>query len=54
VPATCAKPGDSSGGSQATAWKIKSPDGAAKKPGLNPGTLSSRLKKLGIQRPHAH
>jgi formate hydrogenlyase transcriptional activator len=36
---------------QATAWKIKGPDGAASKLGLNPGTLYSRMKKLGIQRP---
>jgi len=39
---------------QATAWKIKGPDGAARKLGLNPGTLYSRMKKLGIQRPAAH
>jgi len=39
---------------QATAWKIKGPDGAARKLGLNPGTLYSRMKKLGIQRPQAH
>ena len=36
---------------QATNWKIKGPDGAASKLGLNPGTLYSRMKKLGIQRP---
>jgi DNA-binding NtrC family response regulator/PAS domain-containing protein len=36
---------------QATAWKIKGPDGAASKLRLNPGTLYSRMKKLGIQRP---
>ena len=36
---------------QATHWKIKGPDGAASKLGLNPGTLYSRMKKLGIQRP---
>ncbi len=36
---------------EATAWKIKGPDGAAQKLGLNPGTLYSRMKKLGIQRP---
>ena len=36
---------------QASAWKIKGPDGAASKLGLNPGTLYSRMKKLGIRRP---
>ena len=34
-----------------TGWKIKGPDGAARKLGLNPGTLYSRMKKLGLQRP---
>jgi DNA-binding NtrC family response regulator len=38
---------------QATHWKIKGPDGAASKLGLNPGTLYSRMKNLGIQRPTA-
>jgi transcriptional regulator with GAF, ATPase, and Fis domain len=38
---------------QATAWKIKGPDGAAKRLGLNPGTLYSRMKKLGVRRPVA-
>lgn len=32
-------------------WKIKGPGGAAEKLGLNPGTLYSRMKKLGIKRP---
>jgi DNA-binding NtrC family response regulator len=36
---------------QATGWKIKGPDGAATKLGLNPGTLYSRMKKLAIHRP---
>ena len=36
---------------QATAWKIKGPDGAASRLGINPGTLYARMKKLGIQRP---
>jgi transcriptional regulator with GAF, ATPase, and Fis domain len=36
---------------EATAWKIKGADGAARKLGLNPATLYSRMKKLGIQRP---
>ncbi len=35
---------------QATDWKIKGQDGAATKLGLNPGTLYSRMKKLGIKR----
>jgi len=34
-----------------TRWKIKGPDGAAQVLGLNPGTLYSRMKKLGIRRP---
>jgi transcriptional regulator with GAF, ATPase, and Fis domain len=38
---------------QATGWKIKGPDGAAGRLGLKPGTLYSRMKKLGIQRPPA-
>ncbi len=35
----------------AAAWKIKGPGGAARRLGLNPGTLYSRMKKLGIERP---
>lgn len=31
-------------------WRIDGPLGAAKQLGLNPGTLRSRLKKLGIKR----
>jgi transcriptional regulator with GAF, ATPase, and Fis domain len=38
---------------EATGWKIKGPDGAATRLALNPGTLYSRMKKLGIQRPQA-
>jgi DNA-binding NtrC family response regulator len=34
-----------------TGWHIKGPNGAAVELGLNPGTLYSRMKKLGI-RPH--
>ena len=34
-----------------TSWKIKGPGGAAQILGLNPGTLYSRMKKLGIRRP---
>jgi len=37
--------------SSASEWKIKGPDGAAMKPGINPGTFYSRMKKLGVQRP---
>ena len=36
---------------QATGWKIKGADGAARRLGLNPGTLYARMKKLGIRRP---
>lgn len=36
---------------QATSWKIKGADGAARRLGLNPGTLYARMKKLGIRRP---
>ena len=36
---------------QAAGWKIKGPDGAARRLGLNPGTLYARMKKLGIGRP---
>ena len=32
-------------------WKIKGPGGAAEQLGLNPATLYSRMKKLGIKRP---
>ena len=38
---------------QATGWKIKGSDGAARRLGLNPGTLYARMKKLGIRRPAA-
>jgi chemotaxis protein methyltransferase CheR len=34
-----------------THWKIEGINGAAQALGLNPGTLRSRMKKLGIQRP---
>ena len=36
---------------ESTGWKIKGEDGAAQILGLNPGTLYSRMKKLGIRRP---
>ncbi|MFZ0450433.1 MAG: sigma 54-interacting transcriptional regulator, partial [Desulfatiglandaceae bacterium] len=35
-----------------SAWKIEGKNGAAGRLGLNPGTLRSRMKKLGIQKPH--
>ena len=38
--------------SRATRWRIKGPKGAAAALGLNPATLYSRMKKLGI-RPRA-
>ena len=36
---------------EACAWKIEGPGHAAEKLGLNPGTLRSRMAKLGITRP---
>lgn len=35
---------------ESTGWKIKGQDGAAMRLGLNPGTLYSRMRKLGIRR----
>jgi formate hydrogenlyase transcriptional activator len=32
-----------------TSWRIKGPKGAATALGLNPATLYSRMKKLGIR-----
>ena len=34
-----------------TRWKIGGPDGAAELLGIRPTTLTSRLKKLGVERP---
>jgi formate hydrogenlyase transcriptional activator len=34
-----------------TAWRIYGPLGAARQLGLNPSTLRSRMKKLGLSRP---
>ena len=34
---------------ESTGWRIKGPKGAAAVLGLNPATLYSRMKKLGIQ-----
>jgi PAS domain S-box-containing protein len=36
---------------QAAGWKISGADGAAERLGVNPNTLSSRMKALGIRRP---
>ena len=41
----------SSGRSRARGWRIKGPKGAAAVLGLNPSTLYSRMKKLGIRPP---
>jgi len=34
-----------------TFWRVEGEQGAAAILGLNPGTLRSRLKKLGLRRP---
>jgi len=34
---------------ESTGWRIKGPKGAAVALGLNPATLYSRMKKLGIR-----
>ena len=39
---------------ESTGWRIKGPKGAAAALGLNPATLYSRMKKLGIRRPDEH
>ena len=33
-----------------TRWRIDGPQGAARSLGINPSTLRSRIKKLGIRR----
>ncbi|HME71400.1 MAG TPA: sigma 54-interacting transcriptional regulator [Myxococcota bacterium] len=35
---------------RATGWRVEGPDGAATRLGVNPSTLRSRVKKLGISR----
>jgi formate hydrogenlyase transcriptional activator len=35
-----------------TGWRIRGPAGAAALLGLKPTTLESRIKKLGLNRPH--
>ena len=37
---------------QKTGWRIRGADGAARLLGIKPTTLESRIKKLGLQRPH--
>jgi transcriptional regulator with AAA-type ATPase domain len=37
---------------QQTGWRIRGADGAARLLGVKPTTLESRIKKLGLQRPH--
>jgi transcriptional regulator with GAF, ATPase, and Fis domain len=32
-------------------WRVSGEKGAAKRLGMNPSTLSSRIKALGIERP---
>jgi transcriptional regulator with GAF, ATPase, and Fis domain len=39
---------------ETTNWRIYGPAGAAQLLGLKPTTLASRLKRLGIARPHQH
>ena len=37
---------------ESASWKISGPDGAATLLGMPPSTLRSKMKKLGIERPH--
>jgi transcriptional regulator with GAF, ATPase, and Fis domain len=37
---------------QLCGWRIRGVGGAAERLGIKPTTLESRLKKLGIKRPH--
>jgi transcriptional regulator with GAF, ATPase, and Fis domain len=37
-----------------TYWRVEGKFGAAELLGLNPNTLRSRMRKLGIRRPAAH
>jgi len=37
---------------QQTGWRIRGTDGAARLLGIKPTTLESRIKKLGLRRPH--
>jgi formate hydrogenlyase transcriptional activator len=36
---------------ESTHWRIYGPQGAAAQLGMNPSTLRSRMKKLGLSRP---
>jgi transcriptional regulator with GAF, ATPase, and Fis domain len=36
---------------EASNWRVAGENGAARRLGMNPSTLNSRLKALGIQRP---
>jgi transcriptional regulator with GAF, ATPase, and Fis domain len=36
---------------ESTAWRVAGKDGAAELLGINPSTLNSRIRALGIQRP---
>ena len=38
---------------QRSGWRIRGARGAAEQPGMNPTTLHSKIKKLGISRPTA-
>jgi PAS domain S-box-containing protein len=38
---------------EAASWKVSGPDGAAERLGMNPNTLSSRMKALKVIRPRA-
>jgi len=40
------------GALEATRWRIKGPNGAALRLGVNPSTLYSRMRKLGIRQAH--
>ena len=35
---------------ESTGWRVSGPEGAANILGLNPSTLQSRMKKLGIRK----
>ncbi len=35
-----------------THWRIEGQRGAALRPGMNPSTLRSRMRKLGIEKPN--
>jgi transcriptional regulator with GAF, ATPase, and Fis domain len=39
---------------EATGWRVSGDQGAARLLDINPSTLASRIKALGLRRPHAH